>query len=596
MFARSTARLFAVHCSSAPCKPLLYKSTSALVAPRSASATAFLTRPFSHYPAKMAREFKLKGLSKLELNDLDKVEAEVEGIEGGKVLLVRIGDEVSALNANCTHYGAPLKNGVVTPEGRLTCPWHGACFNVKTGDVEDSPAPNALNKFDVIEKPDGVYIKGKEADIKGGQRKVNIKTKPTSSDKVVIVGGGSGTFGALLKLRELGYPGQITVITTEGYPIDRTKLSKALITDPSKIYLQPEEWYADGSIEFVSDTVTSVDFNEKAVQTKSGMPYPYTKLILASGGTPRQLPLPGFKDLSNIFLLRKVSDAQAIVSAVGDKGKKIVIIGSSFIGMEVANALAKENSVTIVGMESAPLERVMGTEVGQIFQRMLEKNGAKFYMNASVESAVPASKLANALGLSSVGAVKLKDGTELEADLVILGIGVAPATEYLRDNPSVKLLEDGSLAVDENFAVKGLTDVYAIGDIATYPYHGPGGNGSPVRIEHWNVAQNMGRSVGQLIAQPGSKPKPFIPIFWSALGSQLRYCGSGAIGWDDLILKGEPENSKFAAYYAKGDKIVAVASMQMDPVMTKSAELMRHGSMPSKSEIQGGKDVLQANL
>lgn len=544
----------------------------------------------------MAREFKLKGLSKLELNDLDKVEAEVEGIEGGKVLLVRIGDEVSALNANCTHYGAPLKNGVVTPEGRLTCPWHGACFNVKTGDVEDSPAPNALNKFDVIEKPDGVYIKGKEADIKGGQRKVNIKTKPTSSDKVVIVGGGSGTFGALLKLRELGYPGQITVITTEGYPIDRTKLSKALITDPSKIYLQPEEWYADGSIEFVSDTVTSVDFNEKAVQTKSGMPYPYTKLILASGGTPRQLPLPGFKDLSNIFLLRKVSDAQAIVSAVGDKGKKIVIIGSSFIGMEVANALAKENSVTIVGMESAPLERVMGTEVGQIFQRMLEKNGAKFYMNASVESAVPASKLANALGLSSVGAVKLKDGTELEADLVILGIGVAPATEYLRDNPSVKLLEDGSLAVDENFAVKGLTDVYAIGDIATYPYHGPGGNGSPVRIEHWNVAQNMGRSVGQLIAQPGSKPKPFIPIFWSALGSQLRYCGSGAIGWDDLIIKGEPENSKFAAYYAKGDKIVAVASMQMDPVMTKSAELMRHGSMPSKSEIQGGKDVLQANL
>ncbi|KAL2419914.1 Apoptosis-inducing factor 1 [Exophiala dermatitidis] len=544
----------------------------------------------------MAQEFKLKGLSKLELNDLDKVEAEVEGIEGGKVLLVRIGDEVSALNANCTHYGAPLKNGVVTPEGRLTCPWHGACFNVKTGDVEDSPAPNALNKFDVIEKPDGVYIKGKEADIKGGQRKVNIKTKPTSSDKIVIVGGGSGTFGALLKLRELGYPGQITVITTEGYPIDRTKLSKALITDPSKIYLQPEEWYADGSIEFVSDTVTSVDFNGKAVQTKSGKSYPYTKLILASGGTPRQLPLPGFKDLSNIFLLRKVSDAQAIVSAVGDKGKKIVIIGSSFIGMEVANALAKENSVTIVGMESAPLERVMGKEVGQIFQRMLEKNGAKFYMNASVESAVPASKLANALGLSSVGAVKLKDGTELEADLVILGIGVAPATEYLRDNPSVKLLEDGSLAVDENFAVKGLTDVYAIGDIATYPYHGPGGNGSAVRIEHWNVAQNMGRSVGQLIAQPGSKPKPFIPIFWSALGSQLRYCGSGAIGWDDLILKGEPENSKFAAYYAKGDEIVAVASMQMDPVMTKSAELMRHGSMPSKSEIQGGKDVLQANL
>ncbi|EXJ87531.1 hypothetical protein A1O3_04491 [Capronia epimyces CBS 606.96] len=539
----------------------------------------------------MAQEFKLKGVSNLDLKDLDKVEAEVEGIEGGKVLLVRVGNEISALNANCTHYGAPLKNGVLTPEGRLTCPWHGACFNVKSGDVEDSPAPNALNKFDVFEKEDGVYVRGKQSDIKGGQRKVNIKTKPTSSDKVVIVGGGSGTFGALLKLRELGYPGQITVITDEGYPIDRPKLSKALITDASKIYLQPEEWYAEGSIEFFPDTVTAVDFDGKTVKTKTGKSFPYTKLILASGGTPKQLPLPGFKDLSNIFLLRKVSDTQAIVKAVGDKGKNIVIIGSSFIGMEVANALAKENSVTVVGMESAPLERVMGKEVGQIFQRSLEKNGAKFYLNAGVDSAIPSSTSAD-----SVGAIKLKDGTELQADLVILGIGVAPATEYLRDNPSVQLLKDGSLDVDEKFAVKGLKDVWAIGDIATYPYHGPGGNGAPVRIEHWNVAQNQGRTVGQLIAQPSSKPKPFIPIFWSALGSQLRYCGSGAIGWDDLVIKGEPENGKFAAYYAKGDQIVAVASMMMDPIMTKSAELMRHGKLPSKSDIQGGQDILQASL
>jgi len=507
-----------------------------------------------------------------------------------------LGDQVHALNANCTHYGAQLKNGVVTPEGRLTCPWHGACFNVKSGDVEDSPAPFALNKFDVFEKDDGVYIKGQESDIKGGKRTVNIRTKPTSQDRVVIVGGGSGTFGALLKLRELGFPGHITVITHEGLPIDRTKLSKALITDPTKLYLQPEQWYKDGAIDFESDTVVSVDFDAKEVKTKTGKSFLYTKLILASGGTPRMLPLPGFKDLSNIFLLRKVSDVQNIMEAVGDKGKKIVIVGSSFIGMEVANALAKENSVTVVGMEAAPLERVMGKEVGQIFQKSLEKNGAKFHMNAGVDSAIPASSVANAVGLSSVKAVKLKDGTELEADLVILGIGVAPATEYLRDNSSVELLKDGSLSVDKNFAVKGLKDVWAIGDIATYPYDGPGGNGTPVRIEHWNVAQNQGRSVGQLIAQPGSKPKPFIPIFWSALGSQLRYCGSTPNGWDDLVLKGEPEQGKFAAYYAKGDEVVAVASMMMDPIMAKSAELMRHGKMPSKGDIQGGLDVLQVNL
>jgi NADPH-dependent 2,4-dienoyl-CoA reductase/sulfur reductase-like enzyme len=401
-----------------------------------------------------------------------------------------------------------------------------------------------------------------------------------------------------LKLRELGFDGQITVITNEGLPIDRTKLSKALITDPTKLYLQPEEWYKGGSIDFVSDSVTSVDFDGKTVSTKTGKSYPYSKLILATGGAPRQLPLPGFKnnELGNIFLLRQVSDVQKIMSAVGDKGKKIVIIGSSFIGMEVGNALAKENNVSIVGMESAPLERVMGSEVGQIFQRSLEKNGAKFYMNSGVEAALPASKVANAVGLSSVGAVKLKDGPTLEADLVILGIGVGPETSYLRDNPKIKLEKDQSIAVDENFAVKGVQDVYALGDIATYPYSGPGGNSTPVRIEHWNVAQNMGRTVGQLIARPGSKPNAFIPIFWSALGSQLRYCGATPNGWDDLVLKGEPENGKFAAYYCKGDTVVAMASMMMDPIMVKSAELMRRGKMLSKSDIQAGKDVLQASI
>jgi len=255
--------------------------------------------------------------------------------------------------------------------------------------------------------------------------------------------------------------------------------------------------------------------------------------------------------------------------------------------MEAANALAKENTVKVIGMEGAPLERIMGSEVGQIFQKNAEKAGVKFYMNASVDSAV---------GSGSVRAVKLKDGTELEADLVILGTGVGPSTEYLKDNSSVELEKDGSLSVDENFSVKGLSDVYALGDIATYPYHGPGGHGKPVRIEHWNVAQNSGRLVAQLIAKPDSKPKPFIPVFWSAQGGQLRYCGHTPEGFDEVILKGQPEESKFAAYYAKGDEIVAVASMGMDPIVMKCAELMRRGEMLSKSQINGGEDVLQAKF
>lgn len=382
----------------------------------------------------------------------------------------------------------------------------------------------------------------------------------------------------------------MTLISNEGYlPVDRTKLSKALLTDPAKVALRTKDWYSSASIDIVDDTVTSVDFEKKEVATKSGKSVPYTKLILASGGTPKRLPLPGLREgeLSNIFVLRNVFDVQKIMDAVGEKGKKVVIIGSSFIGMEAANALAKDNNVSVIGMEGAPLERIMGSEVGQIFQKNAVKAGVKFYMNASVDSAV---------GSGKVSAVKLKDGTELEADLVILGTGVGPATEYLKDNHSIQLEKDGSLTVDENFAVKGLSDVYAVGDIATYPYHGPGGNGEPIRIEHWNVAQNAGRLVAQVIAKPGSKPKPFIPVFWSAQGGQLRYCGHTREGFDEVILKGQPEEAKFVAYYTKGDEIVAVASMGMDPVVMKCAELMRRGEMLSKTQISGGEDVLQAKF
>jgi len=206
----------------------------------------------------------------------------------------------------------------------------------------------------------------------------------------------------------------------------------------------------------------------------------------------------------------------------------------------------------------------MGKKVGAIFRGLLEKNGVKFQMSASVDKATPSKD-----DSSKVGAVHLKDGTVLEADLVIEGVGVAPATEYLKGNSSVTLEKDGSLKTDESFAVDGLKDVYAIGDIATYPYHGPGGDGSPVRIEHWNVAQNAGRSVAHTINNPGSKPKPFIPVFWSALGSQLRYCGNTVGGYDDLILQGEPDKASFVAYYTKGETVVAVASMMKDPYMTQ---------------------------
>ncbi|KAK9489286.1 hypothetical protein V1508DRAFT_445655 [Lipomyces doorenjongii] len=331
----------------------------------------------------------------------------------------------------------------------------------------------------------------------------------------------------------------------------------------------------------VSDEVSSVDFGTKTVTTKSKKSYPYTKLVLASG-IPRHLPLPGFQDLSNIFLLRFVTDSRAIMAAVGEKNKKVVIVGSSFIGMEVGTALSRGNDVTIIDPLKAPLERVLGEEVVQDV--------------ATVDKATPSPS-----DPSKVGAVHLKDGTVLPADLVVLGVGVRPATDFLKDNPAISLETDGSLKTDESFALSRLGgDVFAIGDIATYPYHGPGSDhqkGTYVRIEHWDVAQNAGRRVAHTIVRslaPSQPPKPksFIPIFLSALGVQLRYCGNTAGGWDSLLLKGEPVNVKFAAYYCKGQTVVAVATVSMDPIMAKSAVLMHRGDMPSKKEIEDGVDVL----
>jgi NADPH-dependent 2,4-dienoyl-CoA reductase/sulfur reductase-like enzyme len=468
-----------------------------------------------------------------------------------------------------------------------------ACFNASTGDIENAPALDNLPTFKVAEKNGAVYVTGEQESIKGSRRKPNIKCAAAAGlEKVVIVGGGSGAIGTLEALRENGFSGSVTVISSEGYlPIDRTKLSKALIDDPSKIALRDDAWFKSASVATISDEVTGVDFSSKTVTTKSGSSYPYTKLVLATGGSPKSLPLPGFKELKNIFVLRTVPHVKEILAAIGDKNKKIVIIGSSFIGMEVANATAKDNDVTVVGMESAPLERIMGAQVGKIFQKSLEKNGVKFHMDAGVEKALPSNS-----DSSKVGYVALKGGTTLEADLVILGTGVGPATGFLKENKAVTLEEDGSLKTDEHFAVNGLKDVYAIGDIATYPYHGPGGDGKFTRIEHWNVAQNAGRSVAANIVNPSTEAKRFIPIFWSALGSQLRYCGNTPNGWDDLVLKGQPDEGKFAAYYTKGETVVAVASMMMDPIMTQASELMRREKMPSKSELQKGIDILEVSV
>ncbi|KAI6250327.1 Apoptosis-inducing factor 1 [Erysiphe necator] len=541
----------------------------------------------------MSQDFKLKGLNKLDLNPGEKIEVEVEGVENGKVLLCNVNGEISAIGSKCTHYGAPMVKGVLTLDGRITCPWHGACFKASNGDIENAPALDALPTFKLFERNGAVFISGNKEAIASSRRKPNIKVSSIANDmNVVIVGGGSAALATIEALRENGFNGIIKMITDEGYlPIDRTKLSKALVDDPSKIFLRDEDWFRYGSIEVIKDEVTSIDPLLKIVVTRGGDSHMYNKLVLATGGTPRRLLHSGFNELCGIFPLRTAHHTKAINKAIGSKGKKIVIIGSSFIGLEVANAVSRDNDTTVVGRDEAPLARIMGKEIGQLIQKAFEKNGVKFHLAAEVIEAFPSQS-----DSSKVGGVQLKDGTKLEADLVILGAGVTPATSYLKNNNIIKLLKDSSIKTNEYFVVDGQQDIYAVGDIATFPYHGPAGNGTPLRIEHWNVAQNAGRIAAAHITMRNDITTTFIPIFWSALGSQLRYCGNPSNGWDGTIIKGQPEELKFVVYYTKGETVVAVGSIGFDPVVAQASELMRRGDMPSKTELLNKIDILQIGM
>ncbi|KAG8899485.1 hypothetical protein FRB99_006690 [Tulasnella sp. 403] len=478
-----------------------------------------------------------------------------------------------------------------------------ACFNVCTGDLEDAPAVNGIHSF-VTEIKDGkIYVTAREEDT----LKANMARSPALSsllesqvaqegpgDGVVIVGGGAATIHAIESLRLYNYGGHITVLASETYaPIDRTKLSKTLMSDTSKLEWRRLDVLREKYlVNYRTDVqVTSVDTDAKTVTIGGSETVKYGKLILAVGSKPKKLPVEG-ADLENVFTLRQVPDAKRIDTAL-QPGKNLVVIGSSFISMELVVAVAKRQlaSIHVVGQSSVPFKSILGEAIGKGIMNYHINNGVKFHMGQEVKAlkASPSSP-------GAVGSVILNDGTEIPADVVIFGVGVRPATEFLKGTQLEEAIQkDGGLKVDKQLQVEGFDDVFAIGDIAVYPQ---AQGGDYKRIEHWNVASNHGRAVGKTIGRREDKLAAGfakVPIFWSAQGQQLRYCGVGE-GWDDVIIRGNPDEMKFAAFYLKEGKVIAVASMQMDPVVTRSAELFRLGLMPTADEIRAGADLLSIDI
>jgi apoptosis-inducing factor 3 len=462
-------------------------------------------------------------------------------VEGLKILLARDGDTVFAVDATCPHAGGPLAEGVRRGD-RVVCPWHKAAFCLKTGAVLDPPAVDRLRRYD--------------ARIDGGHVLVtlpatDVADAPLSDDRrcFVIVGAGAAGAVAAQTLREAGFGGRIVMLDQDNrVPYDRTVLSKYFLsgeTGGEKSPLQSQAYYRDHRIERRTAEVTHVDPRARRITCADGSVLDYDAVLLATGAAPKRPSLPGI-GLRNVFMLRSRADADAIL-AQAERSERAVVLGASFIGMEVAASLRERGlDVTVVGLEKAPFARQLGERIGSVFVSLHQKRGVTFRLGSGV------------IGLEGDGvaqAVRLEDGTRVEGDLVVVGFGVSPVTGYARDLPRG---DDGGLAVD---ACLRITDgVYAAGDIARFPLRG---DGAAIRVEHWRVAQQQGR-VAALNMIGRAVQYDAVPVFWTIQYlKRLDYVGH-APEWDDIAVFGDTAKPEFLAYYVKDGKVAAAAGFDRD--------------------------------
>ena len=506
--------------------------------------------------------------------------------DGPQVLLTRQQGQVHAFAAHCPHYGAPLEKGKVV-DGKLICPWHHACFKLDSGHLCEPPALDDLPVFAVREADGRIWVQLPEnppasaekpdatptAEVGGDPAPTPAKAPADARTFVIIGGGAAGQFAAQTLRRE-GFEGRIVMASTdEAAPYDRTKLSKAYLAGkakPAALPLREPDFYSEQRIELLTNTrATSLDLSKQEIHFENHSPLRYDQLLLALGGTPNTLPkLPGH-DLPGVHTLRTQADAAAILEATKE-AKQVVVIGSSFIGMEAASSLISETrQVTVIAQEKVPFERVLGPEIGQMFRQLHEEKGVKFEIEAEVTAL---------LGQGGhVSGVQLKSGKTLPAEVVVLGVGVRPATDFLKD--IFDLGKDGSVPVDAQ--LRAAENVYAAGDIARFPLLP---NGAPTRIEHWRLAQQHGRTAARnMLGQ--QEAFTAAPFFWTQqFGKSLRYAGH-AEQWDDIICHGEVAQQDFLAFYVQAGRIAAVAGMGRDTAMIYITELLGKNKMPSPASI-----------
>jgi NADPH-dependent 2,4-dienoyl-CoA reductase/sulfur reductase-like enzyme/nitrite reductase/ring-hydroxylating ferredoxin subunit len=470
---------------------------------------------------------------------------------GEQVLVARRGEELFAIGAACTHYGGPLAKGLMV-DCMVHCPWHHARFDLHTGEAIAAPALNDVACYRVDKRGERFFVTAK-IDKKPARKP---KSSPAS---VVIVGAGAAGNAAAEMLRREGYDGPITLISADKFlPYDRPNLSKDYLagTAPEDwIPLRSADFYREQKIDtFTNTSASAIDTQKKQVTLSDGRSLGFGALLLATGAEPVRLPIPG-DDLPHVCYLRTLADSRRIIANAAN-AKRVVVIGASFIGLEVAASLRERKlEVAVVGKGSVPLEKILGRELGNLIRETHEAHGVKFHLGRT-----PA--------VIQERHVQLDDGTILDCELVVVGVGVRPNTA-LAEKAGIAI-ENGVLV--NEFLETNKAGIFAAGDIARWPDPRAG----RIRVEHWVVAERQGQTAARNIL--GAR-QPFVipPFFWSNhFDLHIRYVGHGS-GGDRAIVSGDLKAKDASVIFRADDKLTAVASVGRDLENLKAELALERG-------------------
>src|SRR5580704_8352412 len=458
-----------------------------------------------------------------------------------EVLLVRSGSEIFAVDAHCSHYHGPLADGLVDGES-VRCPWHHACFDLRTGEAARAPALSPISVWKVEREDARIFVRHKRE-----QPRPRVKGVVDAPGRIVMVGGGAAGFAAAEMLRRQDYRGSIVMLSNDAAaPVDRPNLSKDYLAGSAPedwLPLRPDDFYADAAIDLrLTTEVASIDSKARAVVLAGGETVAYDRLLLATGAEPVRLPFPG-ADQPHVHVLRTLADCRAIIEST--KGaRRAIVIGASFIGLEAAAALrARGIEVHVVGLEQRPMERVLGPEMVDFVRALHEEHGVVFHLGDTV-TAIDGKR------------ATLKSGGVIEADLVVVGVGV---------RPRLALAEKAGLAIDRGVTVNAWLEtsapgIFAAGDIARWPDRH---SNQKIRVEHWVVAERQGQTAARnMLGQ--REAFDAVPFFWSQhYDVPINYVGH-AEKWDEIAVDGDIAARDCLLKYKSNGRVLALASIYRD--------------------------------